>query len=232
MIRSIKLFSCLMTAVIAIIASGCCGPAGCGIGCGNYSCSDCDGGFRQPVYGGGPIAAARNLRRNAICGSGCGEAYIGEWTSTPPDCTEPCSGPAFVGGAVKARPFCRPRPCLGCGNLLRAIYGKRTCSGDESSQACPGEGDFCSSCSSGSCSSGSCSSGSCSSAGYVDDYSVIETEVVAPGPVSGGCGCATCRGPASPMATRLAAMGRHPTGDSIAARARRTTERAQQIRRR
>ena len=222
MIRSIKQFSCLMTAVVAIIASGCCGPAGCGIGCGNYSCSDCDGGFRQPAYGGGPIAAARNFRRNAICGSGCGEAYIGEWTSTPPDCVEPCSGRDFVGGAVKARPFCRPRPCLGCGNLLRAVYGKRTCSGDQSSQPCPGEGGYCS---------------SCVSEGYVDDYvvddySVVETEVAPPAPVSGGCGCATCRGPASPMATRLAAMGRHPTGDSIAARTRRTTERAQQIRRR
>ena len=225
MIRSMTLFASLMMAVVAIIASGCCGPAGCGIGCANYSCSDCDGGFRQPVCG-GPIAAARNLRRNAICGSGCGEAYIGEWTSTPPDCNDPCCGSQFVGGAVKARPFCRTQPlCLGCGGLLRALYGKRTCSGDESSQPCPGDcGGLCGSCS---------SSGEYVGSDYVaDDYTEIGSEVVVPGPVSGGCGCATCRGPESPMATRLAAMGRHPTGDSIAARARRTNERAQQIRRR
>lgn len=224
MIRSMKIFSSLMLAVAAIIVSGCCGPMGCGIGCGNVSCSDCDGGFRQPAYG-GPIDAIRNFRRNAICGSGCGEAYIGEWTSTPPDCNDPCSGPNFVGGAVKARPFCRTPPaCLGCGGLLRAIYGKRTCSGDESSQSCPGDsGGFCSGCSGGKY---------VGDAHVVGDYTEVESEVVVPGPVSGSCGCATCRAPESPMATRLAAMGRHPTGDSITARARRTNERAQQIRRR
>jgi len=209
-----------MVAAIAVIASGCCGPLGCGVGCGNVSCNDCDGGFRQPARGGGPLDAVRNLRRNAICGSGCGETYIGEWTSTPPDCNDPCCGSDFVGGAVKARPFCRTQPrCLGCGGLLRAIYGKRTCSGDESSQPCAGDGGLCGGCSS-------------SSSDYVVQDSEIETEVVVPAPVSGGCGCSTCRGPESPMATRLAAMGRHPTGDSIAARARATNERAQQIRRR
>lgn len=218
MIRSMKIFTSLMVAVVAIVVSGCCGPMGCGVGCGNVSCNDCDGGFRQRTCG-GPIDAVRNLRRNAICGSGCGETYIGEWTSTPPDCNDPCCGPDFVGGAVKARPFCRTQPlCLGCGGLLRALYGKRTCSGDESSQPCAGDSGYC---------------GSCSSAVIIgDDYSEIATEVVAPAPVSGGCGCATCRGPESPMATRLAAMGQHPTGDSIAARARSTNARAQQIRRR
>ncbi len=223
MIRSMKLFSGLMIAAVAIIVSGCCGPMGCGVGCGNVSCNDCDGGFRQPSCG-GPIDAVRNLRRNAICGSGCGETYIGEWTSTPPDCSDPCCGSAFVGGAVKARPFCRTQPlCLGCGGLLRAIYGKRTCSGDESSQSCAGDGGFCDSCSDGDIVSGDY---------IVEDSAAFGTEVVAPGPVSGGCGCATCRAPESPMATRLAAMGQHPTGDSIAARARRTNQRAQQIRRR
>lgn len=219
MIRSMKIFTSLMVAVIAIVVSGCCGPMGCGIGCGNVSCNDCDGGFRQSTCGGGPIDAVRNLRRNAICGSGCGETYIGEWTSTPPDCNDPCCGSDFVGGAVKARPFCRTQPlCLGCGGLLRALYGKRNCSGDESSQPCEGDSGYCD---------------DCSSVEYIDDgCSEIATEVVAPGPVSGGCGCATCRGPESPMATRLAAMGRHPTGDSIAARARATNQRAQQIRRR
>ncbi len=216
MIRSIKLFASLMTALVAIIATGCCGPMGCGVGCGNISCNDCDGGFRQPMCG-GPLDAVRNLRRNAICGSGCGETYIGEWISTPPDCNDPCCGSDFVGGAVKARPFCRTQPlCLGCGGLLRALYGKRNCSGDESSQPCAGDSGLC---------------GSCSSSDLViEDYTEIESEVVVPGPVSGGCGCSACRGPESPMATRLAAMGRHPTGDSIAARAKATTARAQQIR--
>ena len=220
MIRSMKLFSGLIVAVFAIIVSGCCGPMGCGVGCGNVSCNDCDGAFRQPMCG-GPIDAVRNLRRSAICGSGCGETYIGEWISTPPDCNDPCCGSDFVGGAVKARPFCRTQShCLGCGGLLRALYGKRTCSGDESSQPCAGDSGLC----------GGCSSESYVSDGYVgEDYTEIGAEVVAPGPTSGSCGCKTCRGPESPMGTRLAAMGRHPTGDSIAARAKRTNERAQQI---
>jgi len=96
MIRSMMLFASLMTATFAIIASGCCGPLGCGPGCGNISCSDCDGGFRQGIPAGGPISAARNLRRSAICGSGCGEAYIGEWISTPPDCQDPCCNGQFI----------------------------------------------------------------------------------------------------------------------------------------
>ena len=231
MIRSMMLFASLMTATFAIIASGCCGPLGCGPGCGNISCSDCDGGFRQGIPAGGPISAARNLRRSAICGSGCGEAYIGEWISTPPDCQDPCCNGQFIGGASKARPFCRTQPaCVGCGGVLRALYGKRYCSGAESSQSCG--------CGSSSCSSGSCgapvASSACSCEDYVGgDYGIDDyTEVGVSGPVSGGCDCATCRGPESPMATRLATMGRHPTGSSITARARRTNERAQQIRRR
>ncbi len=223
MIRSMMLFASLMTAVVAVVATGCCGPMGCGVGCGNVTCSDCDGGFRQGACG-GPLNAMRNLRSNAICGSGCGEAYIGEWISTPPDCNDPCCDTTFVGGAVKARPFCRTQPlCLGRGGLLRTLYGSRNCSGSESSQSCG--------CESGSCDS--CSSDQYLGGDYViDDYTEIGTGAVSPGPVSGGCDCATCRGPESPMATRLAEMGRHPTGDSITARARKTDLRAQQIRRR
>ena len=218
MIRSVKLFTTLTTAMIAIIASGC-----CGIGCGNGACSDCNRGFGQPLAG-GPINAVRNLRRSATCGSGCGETYIGEWTSTPPDANDRCCGENFAGGAVKVHRFGRTRTqCLGCGGLLRGLYGKRICSGAESSQSCGGDGGYCQSCSGGDSSEGDY---------IVDDYTDVSSEVVAPGPVSGGCGCATCRGPESPMATRLATMGRHPTGDSIAARAKATNQRAQQIRRR
>ncbi len=221
MIRSMMLVASLLTAMVAMVATGCCGPMGCGPGCGNIPCSDCDGGFRQPVSG-GPIAAIRNLRRNVICGSGCGETYVGEWTSTPPDCNDPCCNNQFVGGAVKARPFCRTRPaCLGHGGLLRTLYGKRSCSGIESSASCECGNDSCDSCSCSDYVGGEYA---------VNDYTEIGAE--SPAPVSGGCGCATCRGPESPMATRLAEMGQHPTGNSIVARTKATHQRAQQIRRR
>jgi len=208
-------FAFLILGVVAMATSGCCGPAGCGIGCapgcGSGGCgttvvNTCGGGC---CYG--PLAAARigvqNARRALICGSGCGEAYIGEWISTPPDCKDPCFDSQFVGGAVKARPFCRPR-----GSILRSLTGVRYCSGSQSSAPCG-------------CGVTSCGGG-CSTEQVISSYS----EVV--GVQEGGCGCASCTA-ASPMATRLAGLGSHPTGDSItaSARARQTLERAQRIRR-
>lgn len=204
-------FASLIVGLLAVMASGCCSPMGCGPGCGNITCNDCDGTFRAPRAG-GPIGAIKNLRRGMICGSGCGETYVGEWISTPPDCQDPCCDSQFVGGAVKARPFCRTgcRPCL-----IKALYGKRFCSGDESSMPCG--------CGESGCDV--CAGGDYITDGYsVDEYSEIGHEVV-PGPVQGSCGCATCRGPESPMAARLAKMGKRPEGDSI-------TARAEQIRRR
>lgn len=216
-------FAFLVISVIAMATSGCCGPRGCGIGC-ETGCGDC-GAASVSSYGcgtgscgarcGGPLAALRNARRSMICGSGCGEAYIGEWISTPPDCSDPCCDDQFVGGAVKARPFCRPN----CGCLLGAIYGRRNCSGSESSVPC-GCGEL---------ECGGCDVGSYTTSEYVvDDY----TEVVPAGAGDGGCGCASCTA-ASPMATRLASMGKSSTGRSItaSARSKKLTERAERIRR-
>ena len=112
-----------MTA-IALLASGCCGPMGCGPGCGAGPCYDCDG--VAPPMAMGPLDHLRNCRKQLVCGSGCGEVYRGEWMSTPPDCNDPCCGGQFVGGAVTARPFChQPGSLLAglCGNL----YGGRVC---------------------------------------------------------------------------------------------------------
>ena len=252
MYRSPMLLTSLLTSIVALIFSGCCGPLGSGVGCRSGACSDCDVGFGGRPVAGGPVAAVRNLRRQAICGSGCGEAYIGEWISTPPDCKDPCCNGQFVGGAVKARPFCRAEPLyLGSGGVARALYGKRNCTGDQSSASC----GTCAGCLSGrpciarrlaqrvrnaraACASGTCASGTCSCSEYVggdytiDDYTEVSHGSAHAGPVEGGCGCASCKGPSSPMATRLAEMGKHPTGDSITARARTTTQRAQQIRQR
>ena len=204
-----RLSSCLIlvAGLVIVMASGCCGPRGCGVGCGNVTCNDCDG-CSAPVRGGGPLSAIRNARRGIICGSGCGETYVGEWISTPPDCQDPCCGSQFVGGAVKARPFCRTGGRRTC--LLASLYGKRNCSGDESSAPCG--------CGETACDA--CSPGDYVTSEYVaDDYTEVGHEVV-PGPVQGGCGCATCRGPASPMATRLAKTRGTNRSDAITARAK------------
>ena len=131
---------------IALLASGCCGPMGCGagcgpVGCGGGYCNDCDGMGGQTMAM-GPLDHLRICRKNLVCGSGCGETYRGEWISTPPDCNDPCCGGQFVGGAVAARPFCwQPGALLGglCGNL----YGGRFCNScGESFAECGCGGEF------------------------------------------------------------------------------------------
>ena len=216
----------LILVVVAMATSGCCGPRGCGIGC-EVGCGDCGsasiggcgcgsgscGAVGGNVLRGGPLGSIRNARKGLICGSGCGEAYVGEWISTPPDCSDPCCDDQFVGGAVKARPFCRQR-----GALLRGLYGTRYCSGDESSASCGCDGGSCD----------ICSAGDCVTEHVVGDYSGI----VPGGVQEGSCGCASCQA-SSPMASRLASLGQRPNGSSItsAARSKQTTLRAQQIRR-
>jgi len=161
----------LMLACVAfcLALTGCCGPLGCGPGCGiPVGCNECDGlgassngsgsrgGGVGPACGGGcgirsgcatgtcgvarPCGRAcggrlcgvatcgaqriatrarngaqrlangasntavrfQNFKRSLVCGSGCGEAYIGEWISTPPDAYDPCRGDQFVGGTTMA----------------------------------------------------------------------------------------------------------------------------------
>lgn len=224
MIRSTLLFLGL---AIGILASGCCGPMGCGPGC-EIPCNDCAGvGVAGNYISNGPLEGLRNWRKGLTCGYGCGETYVDEWISTPPDCSDPCCNEQWVGGAVASRPFCRP--CnLGWqpGMLLGGLYGKRYCSGDASSTPCAGCGDV---------GCGGCGDVVVDS-GYVDtSYSqgqVIDSGVImesAPVPAAGGssgCGCASC---ATPGGTRLAHM---PTKDSITSRAQQAMDvRARRIRR-
>jgi hypothetical protein len=157
----------LAVAVVAaaIFSVGCCGPMGCGVGCdAGIGCNDCDGLGMQQQMVGGPLSGLRQLKRQMICGGGCGETYFGEWISTPPDCSDPCSGDQWVGGATKARPFCwQP------GALFGNLYGSRSCSGAESSAPCDcgsccgeviSDGYYEESVSTGGCSG--CATGNCS----------------------------------------------------------------------
>ena len=133
---------CLGLASVFFIAamsfSGCCAPIGmigpgCGISCGG----DCGGysetiGCGSPGYiANGPVDALRNARRRLACGAGCGETYVGEWISHPPDSVDPCHGSQFIGGATKCRPF-----CWQAGTLLRGLYGQRVCNGSSSCCGC------------------------------------------------------------------------------------------------
>ncbi|MEZ6096952.1 MAG: hypothetical protein R3C03_22475 [Pirellulaceae bacterium] len=114
---------CIALVLGSVFATGCVGPMGMGPGCGLNcdSCYDCEGGYgtRQPIAT-GPIDALRNAKRSLVCGGGCGEVYYGEWVNSPPDCSDPCCGNQFVGGAVPCTPFCwQP------GALLGNLYGHR-----------------------------------------------------------------------------------------------------------
>ena len=134
-----KLFGCVLLFAV-VFAVGCCGPLGCGPGCSaGVGCNDCDGGFEQQRLMRSPLDGIRNFRRSLVCGSGCGETYIGEWISTPPDCADPCCNEQWVGGATKCRPFCwQP------GTLFRGLYGSRFCTESESSVPCGcGDCDAC-----------------------------------------------------------------------------------------
>lgn len=160
-----KLCLGLASAIIlaAVSFSGCCAPIGpIGPGCAVSGCSDCSGcGATTQYIANGPIDALRNARRRIACGAGCGETYVGEWISTPPDAVDPCCGNQFVGGATKCRPFCwQP------GNLFRGIYGKRVCSGDASSTPCACGTNFCDGrCGIGRCGAGGCGAGGCGAGG-------------------------------------------------------------------
>ena len=188
--NSINWLVALAVVAICVISVGCCGPRGCGVGCRalDGGCNDCDGayyGARPIPYG--PLAQVRQFRRSLVCGGGCGETYYGEWISTPPDSSDPCSGDQFVGGATKCTPFCRPG-CRRCGivrNLASGLYGKRYCDGSESC--------------------GSCGGGGCG--GYVSDAVIESAPIYEGSPVCGSSGCSTCDARATAGATRVA--GQH-----------------------
>ena len=164
---SLMRFSLLMTGLsIAILSSGCCGPMACGGGYNTGGCDDCDGTAGRPIPM-GPLDGLRNFRQSLVCGGGgCGETYIGEWISTPPDDCDPCCGTQFVGGATPRQPFCwQPGSLIGSLNF----YGQRYCSGAESKG--------CAEC-----------GGGCGTPGEYFEGSEYSGEVIS----SGVSGCATC----------------------------------------
>ncbi len=127
--KSIQTFYFVLGLGVCLIASGCCGPIGCGVGCGvpGASCNDCDGSYyvARPIPT-SPLDSLRQMKRSLVCGGGCGEVYVGEWMSTPPDACDPCHGSQFVGGATKCTPFCwQP------GAIFGNLYGGRFCDGSE-----------------------------------------------------------------------------------------------------
>ncbi len=116
-------FLCVCGIVIGLMATGCCGPIGCGVGCNTGGCYDCDGTY-DPGIVMTPMDGLRNIKRNLVCGGGCGDVYYGEWRSTPPYASDPCCGDEFVGGGTRCQPFCwQWRP----GMLLSSFYGQRFC---------------------------------------------------------------------------------------------------------
>ncbi len=197
----------------AMLATGCCGPMGCGPGMGVSACDDCAGcGVGGEYISNSPMEGLQRWRKGLTCGYGCGETYVDEWISTPPNCSDPCCGDQFVGGAVAAQPLTwQP------GMLFGGLYGKRYCSGDASSAPCA-----CGVVECGGCGGGEVivDSGYIDS-GVIDGGHIQDVPTAVPAPAAGGssgCGCASC---ATPSGTRLA---HRPTANSITARAQRTMD--------
>ena len=159
--------------------------SGCVMGpCGGGHCNDCDGASASAcgnrVLGNGrPGAAFRNWRKGLTCGSGCGEVYYDEWSSTPPDCVDPC--PDFAGGGCgtgvacgcgvrSCRGGCGFRPLRAVKRIVVGLYGKRFCGDcghgvDSCSCDDPYSGYSGGACCDGCASSGGgggCSTGNCS----------------------------------------------------------------------
>ncbi len=190
-----------LTTVVIMLASGCCGPMGCGPGCDVGGCYDCDGCRSGPFIANTPIDALRQMKRQMICGSGCGETYVGEWTSTPPDCYDPCCGDQFVGGAVKAQPFCWAPGTIrnGFRGIFGSLYGVRFCDG--------------------------CGAGvdDCACGGYIDN-GYVDDGYIDGGVIGNGAGCSTCQAQ-SQGNVRMAQQIRQPRGSAYRAAALRQAER-------
>lgn len=145
-----------------------CALSGCVSG---PQCNDCNGFGNQGFIAHRPLDSMRQFRRSLTCGSGCGETYYDEWTSSPPDCCDPCPefgyndcGPGVglcgdCGGHCGVHGGCGIRPVRAAARLVKAVYGKRFCDG------CGYDtGDCC-----------------CDETSVYDSY-------------DSGCGCASCGG--------------------------------------
>lgn len=81
------------------------------------------------------------------CASGCGDTYVDEWCSDPPQCCDPCDN---CGNWVGEDPCCHP--LVGSMNWLFGIRYVDGCCDDGCSSCCssgPSCGSGCSSCGSG-----------------------------------------------------------------------------------
>jgi hypothetical protein len=117
--------------------AGPCGPGGCGSPAGMYggplfpclprpmawngACNECD-----PCPGGpcGPCGLLPWLCRCLTGCKGCGDIYIHEWISDPPDCCDPCDN---CNGQFTGNRACNVC-CLGpCQRILSALHGYSYC---------------------------------------------------------------------------------------------------------
>ena len=129
-----RYFLFLLSAIlVSVISVGCCGPR-----CGVSSCNDCDGiGYGEKTI---PLRPFQRLRDGSLfCGSGCGEVYVDEWVSNPPECCDPCQGADWIGPNSNCHNGCRSA-CWQPGDLVRrlglGLLGGRNCTGNQSSADC------------------------------------------------------------------------------------------------
>ena len=150
-----RLFFALILAGLAASAGCCCTT--CGDPCGGPGCNTCCFSWPRPIVwngccnecGPGPCESCCDcpqecgilpwFYRNRICKQGCGDIYVGEWVSDPPDCCDPCDPchGCFTG----------PQGCCNLGplqRLLAAMHGYSYC-------PAPDCGPVCGLCSKGCC---------------------------------------------------------------------------------
>ena len=72
------------------------------------------------------------FRRSLTCGKGCGEIYVNEWVSDPPDCCDPCD--MCYGQWTGAQGSCRLGPFQ---RILAAFHGYSYCQRPYSGPWCP-----------------------------------------------------------------------------------------------
>lgn len=207
-IMIIRLLICSMLFALVGAFSGCCGLSGRVSQCNGCNDGYGGGGATCTPRPRGPLDAMMNWRRELVCGSGCGEVYYGEWISTPPDCNDPCCGEQFVGGAVKAEPFC-VQPGTIFGNL-RGLYGSRDCEfcgnaftdcgcGDSGYGGCPGD---CGGC-----------GGEVVQGDVIYDGGTVIDSGYGGGTINAGPSCSTCNSGSSTGNTRVA--GRRVTHQAM-----------------
>lgn len=204
---AIAFFTAALSMTGCMAPCGTCGPIGgaigpVGPGCIDTNCNDCDGACASNQYvARGPLDALRNARQRMVCGSGCGEAYVGEWISTPPYASDPCCGDQFVGGGTRCRPFCWQPGGLLFG--LRGLYGERFCSGNQSSTPCPCGDNFC---------DRRCGMATTTSYSQPVVSSPVMSAPVMSAPVTSGC--STCSANARSTQSRVVASNGQPAADA------------------